>query len=369
MGLLWKAIVRPMMTVLPISSETFHRIALRNMRMSSWPGLRSLIRAAYRSSPVPSKLWGIDFDNPVGLAAGMDKKGEAIHCWENIGFGWIEIGGITYHPQDGNPKPRMFRSVRHRALINRMGLNNLGSEEMERHLASLKSRNRWSKVPVCINIGKSKNTPNEDAEQDYAGTFERLWRFADLFVINVSSPNTPHLRELQTNTDLERILAACNEVNERLTDEDIGMKKPILIKVAPDLEDEQLTMIADIAMASECAGIVATNTTTARPTKGGIMDEEGGLSGGPLRGRSTEVIKLIYSHTEGNIPIIGVGGISDVDSAWEKIGAGASLLQLYSALVFEGPSVIKQINKGLNRRLKAHGYQSISEAVGHAHKR
>ena len=368
MGLLWKAIVRPMMAVLPVSSETFHRIALRNIRISSWPGLRTLIRATYRSPPVPSSLWGIDFQNPVGLAAGMDKKGECIHCWENIGFGWIEIGGITYHPQDGNPKPRMFRSVRHRALINRMGLNNPGSEAMEIHLASLKSLQRWSKVPVCINIGKSKNTPNEGAEQDYAGTFERLWKFADLFVINVSSPNTPHLRELQADQDLERIIIACNEVNERLAGNELGVQKPILIKVAPDLTDEQVTMIADIAMASGCAGIVATNTTTTRPVKGGVMDEKGGLSGSPLRERSTEVIGLIYSHTEGKIPIIGVGGISDLDSAWEKIGAGASLLQLYSALVFEGPSVIKQINKGLNRRLKAHGYQNISEAVGHAHR-
>ncbi|HJN55982.1 MAG TPA: quinone-dependent dihydroorotate dehydrogenase [Candidatus Poseidoniales archaeon] len=368
MGLLWKGIVRPMMAVLPISSETFHRMAMRNIRIFSYPGFRSLSRAAYRSPSIPTKLLGVDFDNPVGLAAGMDKKGQNIHCWGNLGFGWIEIGGITMLAQEGNSKPRMFRSVKHRALINRMGLNNPGSEAMAEHLKTLKSRGRWSTMPIGINIGKSKDTPNEDAEQDYASTFERLWEFADLFVINVSSPNTPHLRELQTDSDLGRILSACNEVNERLANDSTGTQKPILIKVAPDLIDEQLTMIADIALSTGCAGIVATNTTTTRPAEGGIMDEKGGLSGVPLRIRATEVIHLLYSHTEGKMPIIGVGGISDGDSAWEKIAAGASLLQVYSALVFEGPGVIRKINKSLNRKLKAHGYQSLSEAVGHAHR-
>ena len=357
------------MAVLPLSSETMHSIVMKKTRIRSnyIPGYRRLLRMMFGSPSVPTETFGIHFDNPVGLAAGMDKKGENIPNWENLGFGWIEIGGITMHPQDGNPKPRMFRSTKHSALINRMGFNNPGSEAMVERLAKQKAK-RWASVPVGINLGKSKITPNEQAEEDYAGTLERLWEFADLFVVNVSSPNTPNLRELQAGSELDRILTACNAVNSRLADAASTNPKPILVKVSPDLEDEQLKAVADTAIAQGCVGIVATNTTTSRPAEDKVMNEAGGLSGKPLRSRSTEVIHLLYDHTNGTLPIVGVGGIADVESAWEKIGAGASLLQLYSALVFEGPSVNKTINKGLNRKLREHGFNSLAEAVGHAHR-
>ncbi len=358
-----------MMAILPLGSETMHSIAMLQIRIRSAyiPGYRALLRLMFRSPSVKIQTFGLHFQNPVGLAAGMDKKGENVPNWENLGFGWIEIGGITLHAQEGNPKPRMFRSTKHNALINRMGFNNPGSEAMVERLSKQKGK-RWASVPVGINLGKSKITPNEEAEQDYAGTMERLWEFADLFVVNVSSPNTPNLRELQSGSELDRILTACNEVNQNKAAGSGLPEKPILVKVSPDLADEQITAVADTAMAQNCAGIVATNTTTSRPAESKVMKQQGGLSGEPLRNRSTEVIHLLYSHTNGKLPIVGVGGVSDAEGAWEKIAAGACLLQLYSALVFEGPGVTKAINKGLNRKLEAHGYQSLSEAVGHAHR-
>ena len=370
MGLLWRVFVRPLMAVLPLSSETFHSIVMKKIRLRSTyiPGYRALLRLLFNSPSVPTESFGIQFDNPVGLAAGMDKKGENIPNWQNLGFGWIEIGGITLHPQKGNPKPRMFRSTKHSALINRMGFNNPGADAMAENLAKQKAKGKWSSIPVGINLGKSKITPNEEAAGDYAGTMERLWEFTDLFIVNVSSPNTPNLRELQAGSELDQILDACNHVNEKCAKEAGAATKPILVKISPDLSDGQVTAIADTAMGQGCAGIVATNTTTTRPAEGRVMNQTGGLSGAPLRSRSTEVVHILYEHTQGKLPIIGVGGISDADSAWEKIAAGACLLQLYSALVFEGPGVMKAINKGLNRKLKEHGFNSLVEAVGHAHR-
>ena len=211
---------------------------------------------------------------------------------------------------------------------------------------------------------ENKITPNEEAEQDYAGTMERLWEFADLFVVNVSSPNTPNLRELQSGSELDRILTACNEVNQNKAASSGLPEKPILVKVSPDLADEQITAVADTAMAQNCAGIVATNTTTARPTESKVMNQQGGLSGAPLRSRSTEVIHLLYSHTNGKLPIVGVGGVSDAEGAWEKIAAGATLVQAYSAFVFEGPAITKSVVNGLAKRLKASPYSSITDVVG-----
>ena len=357
------------MSIIPISSETMHSIAMKRLRIRSnyIPGYRGFLSMLFRSPPVKTSSFGIEFDNPVGLAAGMDKKGENIPNWEHLGFGWIEIGGITLHAQEGNPKPRMFRSNKHKALINRMGFNNLGSEEMIQRLTKQKEK-RWASIPVAINLGKSKITPNDQADQDYAGTMECLWQFADMFVVNVSSPNTPNLRKLQDQSELARILASCNKVNSRMADVTGNNTKPLLVKVSPDLSDDELMSVADIAILHGCAGIVATNTTIARPAEDKVMNESGGLSGKPLCARSTEVIHLLYSHTQGKLPIIGVGGISDTESAWDKICAGASLLQLYSSLIFEGPSVNKSINKGLIKKLNEHGYNSLAEAVGHGHR-
>ena len=357
------------MSIIPISSETMHSIAMKKLRVRSnyIPGYRGLLSLFFSSPPVKTEVFGIEFDNPVGLAAGMDKKGENIPNWEHLGFGWIEIGGITLHAQEGNPKPRMFRSNKHKALINRMGFNNLGSEEMVQRL-TIQKKKRWASIPIAINLGKSKITPNDQAEEDYAGTMECLWEFADMFVVNVSSPNTPNLRKLQDESELARILTSCNKVNSRMADITGKNTKPLLVKVSPDLTDNELLSVADIAIFHGCAGIVATNTTIARPDEDKVLNEAGGLSGKPLCVRSTEVIHLLYSHTEGKLPIIGVGGISDSETAWEKICAGASLLQLYSSLIFEGPGVNKSINNGLIKKLNEYGYNSLSEAVGHAHR-
>jgi dihydroorotate dehydrogenase len=350
MGLGYSLFVRPMLALM--DSEKAHSRALLGLRFTSFTFLgRWMLRVIYRPRNVFSKCMGLDFPNPLGLAAGMDKKAEAMPGWENLGFGFIEVGGITEHEQSGNPKPRMFRSGKHGALVNRMGFNNPGSQLMSSHL----SKSSKPGVPLFLNVGKSKITALEDAHLDYAKTVERCQEYVDGFVINVSSPNTPNLRELQKDEDLARIIGAVQQHSGN---------KPVLIKIAPDLEDMQIRSIVDTARGLGCAGIVATNTTIERPEEEGIMLETGGLSGRPLRQRSTQVIRLIADHTDGNWPIIGVGGISNADDAWEKIINGASLIQIYSAMVFQGASSIKSIVNGLDKKLKSHGIANIEDAVG-----
>jgi dihydroorotate dehydrogenase len=350
MGLGYSLLVRPLLALM--DSEKAHSRAILGLKVTSFTFLgRWMLRILYRPRNVAAKSMGLDFSNPLGLAAGMDKKAEAMTGWENLGFGFIEIGGITEHEQSGNPKPRMFRSSKHKALVNRMGFNNPGSEKMATHLAKTKSPN----IPLLLNVGKSKITSLEDAHLDYAKTVQRCEPYVDGFVINVSSPNTPNLRELQKDEDLARIIEAV-QIHSG--------EKPVLIKIAPDLEDMQVRSIVDTARGLGCAGIVATNTTIDRPDREGVMIETGGLSGQPLRSSSTQMIRLIADHTDGQWPIIGVGGISNADDAWEKIINGASLIQIYSAMVFQGASVIKSIVNGLEKKLKSHGLTNLEEAVG-----
>lgn len=350
MGLGYSLLVRPLLALM--DSEKAHSRAILGLKVTSFTFLgRWMLRILYRPRNVAAKSMGLDFSNPLGLAAGMDKKAEAMTGWENLGFGFIEIGGITEHEQSGNQKPRMFRSSKHKALVNRMGFNNPGSEKMAAHLAKTKSPN----IPLLLNVGKSKITSLEDAHLDYAKTVQRCEPYVDGFVINVSSPNTPNLRELQKDEDLARIIEAV-QIHSG--------EKPVLIKIAPDLEDMQVRSIVDTARGLGCAGIVATNTTIDRPDSEGVMIETGGLSGQPLRSSSTQMIRLIADHTDGQWPIIGVGGISNADDAWEKIINGASLVQIYSAMVFQGASVIKSIVNGLEKKLKSHGLTNLEEAVG-----
>ncbi len=350
MGLGYSLFVRPFLALM--DSEKAHSRAILGIKIVSYTILgRMLLRILYRPRKVETKAFGLDFPNPLGLAAGMDKKAEAMTGWETIGFGFIEVGGITEHEQDGNPKPRMFRSSKHKALINRMGFNNPGSEKMSEHLANSKKPS----IPLLLNVGKSKSTSLADAHLDYAKTVERCEPYVDGFVINVSSPNTPNLRELQKDEDLARIIDAVQNYSGG---------KPVLVKIAPDLEDIQIKSIVDTARELGCAGIVATNTTITRPFESSIMSEKGGLSGQPLKSRSTEVIRLIADHTDGNWPIIGVGGISNAEDAWEKITNGACLVQIYSSMVFNGASVIKDIVNGLDRKLKSKGLVSLDQAVG-----
>ena len=350
MGLGYSLFVRPFLALM--DSEKAHKRALFGLRVASFTILgRMMLRILYRPKNVTTKTLGMQFRNPLGLAAGMDKKAEAMKGWETLGFGFIEVGGITEHEQTGNPKPRMFRSSKHKALVNRMGFNNPGSVKMASHL----SKTKKPEVPLFLNVGKSKITSLEDAHLDYAKTVERCEQYVDGFVINVSSPNTPNLRELQKDEDLARIIEAV-QIHSK--------DKPVLVKIAPDLEDMQIKSIVDTARGLGCAGIVATNTTISRPDEDGIMSQTGGLSGLPLKSRSTEVIRLIADYTNGEWPIIGVGGISNADDAWEKITNGASLVQVYSSMVFNGASVIKNIVNGLERKLKSKGLTELKQAIG-----
>lgn len=268
----------------------------------------------------------------------------------------------------------MFRSGASKALVNRMGFNNPGSQKVADQLSLHIRRHGQPEVPLWANLGKSKVTPLSEAASDYATTMERLWPHCDVFVINVSSPNTPNLRELQHDDALENIVQACNQVNSKMADANQSQPKPMLVKIAPDLSDDQLVAVVNTARSAGCDGIVATNTTIERPTANTPKDERifaetGGMSGAPVNQRSTEMIHRIYELTKGDWPIVGVGGISNADDAWAKIGAGACLLQAYSGFVFEGPALTKSVVHGLIRKLKESPYQSFDEAIGFAHRK
>ena len=342
--------------------------------MGSNPLTRSLLSLLYKPrKDVSITCFGQRYKHPFGNAAGLDKRAEALRGWDSIGLGFVEIGGVTEHEQEGNPKPRMFRAAHSMALVNRMGFNNPGSIKIAAQLEKFFSKPKPLSIPLWANLGKSKKTPLEQSPSDYASSMERLWPYCDVFVINVSSPNTPNLRELQHDSALESIITACQEVNTRLSNSSDSKAKPILVKIAPDLNDEQLIAVVKTSRLAGCDGIVATNTTVERPAESSTSDskvfsETGGLSGAPLGNRSTEIIHRIYSLTNGEWPIVGVGGISSAEEAWEKIGAGASLLQAYSGFVFEGPSLTKSIVKGVDKKLKLHGFESLDEAVGFSHR-
>jgi len=312
-----------------------------------------------------TSCFGLEFTHPFGLAAGMDKRAEALRGWDSIGLAFAEIGGVTKMEQEGNPKPRMFRHGRDFALVNRMGFNNPGSEKIVQRLH--KAGNQ--KIPIWANLGKSKRTPLDEAKDDYATSLTRLWPFIDLFVINVSSPNTPGLRDLQHGNHLKGILTECQQANRLCSEQHNASEKPLLIKVAPDLTAEELNSILDMAMSCGIDGIVATNTTLQRPNVDHkVYNEQGGCSGAPLRQQSTEMIRHIYAHTNGMLPIVGVGGIMNADDAWEKITAGATLIQAYAGFVFEGPGLTKAIVHGLHQRMKSSGFSSIAEVIGSSNK-
>lgn len=348
---LYRNCIRPILFAQ--DSERAHDFTLKTLsRISRSSAACSAVGNLFSAPELPVEAFGLKFPNPIGLAAGMDKFAAAVPAWEKIGFGFCELGGVTRHAQPGNPPPRMFRAPADGAIVNRMGFNNLGAEAFAQALADWKKRGRWPNHPVGINLGKSKVTPLEKAAEDYAGSFRLLREYADFFVINVSSPNTPGLRQLQDKAALDEILEAVCEV--RKSD---ATKPAILVKVAPDLSFEALDEILELIAARNISGIVATNTTIARPETNdarlrAIYSETGGLSGKPLRERSTEIIRHIFKQTRGQLPIIGVGGIFTTEDAWEKIIAGASLLQIYSGMVYEGPGLPKKIVSGLIRRMK-----------------
>ena len=350
-------------------SEAIHNSTIRWLgRLSRSEALCDAFGAVFGAPDLPVELFGLHFPNPVGLAAGMDKHAAAVPAWEALGFGFTELGGVTWHPQPGNPAPRMFRAIADQALVNRMGFNNSGTEAVADKLRMWRESGRWPKHPVGINLGKSKITPLEKAAEDYASSFRVLRSSADFFVVNVSSPNTPNLRQLQEKSALDEIFAALQQINcSRPPNGVEGDRKPILVKVAPDLSFEALDEILELTIRRDIAGIVATNTTIARPPTTAaelqrIYEQAGGLSGRPLRARSTEVIRHLYRQSQGKVPIIGVGGIFNAADAWEKICAGASLVQVYTGLVYEGPGIARAIVNGLLNRLREQGISNLSEA-------
>ena len=352
-------------------SEKAHGRSIVMLRaMSGNPLTRNLLKLMYKPrTSLPVELFGRTYDHPFGLAAGMDKNAKALRGWEATGLSFVEIGGVTMLEQGGNPKPRMFRAPHAQALVNRMGFNNDGSEKIKEALAHHFERHGRPAVPLWVNLGKSKVTPLEDAPLDYATTLERLWAYGDVFVINVSSPNTPNLRELQGDEGLKSILHLCIEVNGQMAIDADGDLKPILVKVAPDMTAEQLVHIAQTAKSNGADGIVVSNTTIERPDTSfqrdkAVFSEQGGLSGQPLKERSTAMIRTVREAVGGDWPIIGVGGIANANDAWEKIAAGATLVQAYSAFVFEGPAITKSVVNGLAKRLRASPYSSITDVVG-----
>ncbi|MGB3532987.1 MAG: quinone-dependent dihydroorotate dehydrogenase [Microcoleaceae cyanobacterium] len=326
--------------------------------------IEHLLKSAFSINPtrLNQTIWGLPFHNPLGLAAGFDKDGVAAGIWHSFGFGFAELGTVTLHPQPGNPSPRLFRLPKDQAVLNRMGFNNKGAAALAHQLAQ---QPQPLTLTIGINLGKSKITPLEDAAADYLASFRQLKSWGDYFVINVSSPNTPGLRSLQDAAQLRQILEAIQTENQD--------NKPILVKIAPDLEWEAIADILDLAKTYQLAGIIATNTTIGRDglstaiisrTGKSVTEEAGGISGAPVKQRSTEVIRWIWQQTQGQLPIIGVGGIFTAEDAWEKITAGACLIQTYTGWIYEGPAMVKHILEGLLTRLDAAGFNSISEAVG-----
>lgn len=354
--------------------EEIHEWTIKGL---SWASRHDITRDAlasfYGAPALPSRVFDLHFPNPVGLAAGMDKMGAAVPIWPSLGFGHAELGAVTWQAQPGNPPPRIFRAIPAEAIINRMGFNNDGAPALAERLAYWRASGRWPQHPVGINLGKTRVTPLENAPQDYASSLRVLWPYADFFVVNVSSPNTPNLRQLQEKSALDAILQALQETALQCASAAPGTVspalKPVLVKVAPDLSWEALDEILELVGPRKIAGLVATNTTIERPATDDaeltrVYSEKGGLSGRPLRARSTEIIRYLYRQTRGALPIIGVGGIFDADDAWEKITAGASLLQIYTSMVFQGPGTARDIVIGLIRRLEAAGCKDLHQAVG-----
>ena len=340
---MYKALIRPIL--FKIDPEKIHHITFSSIRNLHRIGFGGLFRSMYKKQQKNLELnvFGLDFPNPVGLAAGFDKDAKLFKELSNFGFGFIEIGTVTPKPQPGNPKKRLFRLKEDSALINRMGFNNGGVEAAVERLKKNPAAGTKGHVIIGGNIGKNKTTPNEEAVNDYVICFEALFDHVDYFVVNVSSPNTPNLRALQDKEPLTHLLKVLKTKNDEKT-----TPKPILLKIAPDLSDTQLLDIIEIVSETKIDGVIATNTTISRDgLTSEARTETGGLSGKPLTDRATEVIRFLSEKSNKSFPIIGVGGIHSAQDALEKLNAGASLVQLYTGFIYEGPALIKEINKAV----------------------
>jgi len=343
-------LTKPVLFTLP--PETAHQAVHRLLRVAQDTPISDILRRRYTvTNPrLETTVFGCTFPNPVGVAAGFDKNAEIPRVLEALGFGHVEIGGVTAERQPGNPQPRMFRLPEDEALINRMGFNNEGADRIGRRL----DREPHPDVPLGINIGKSKSTPLEEAADDYLYTYERVADAGDYFAVNVSSPNTPGLRSLQNREALENILGTLKDAGA----------EPLLVKLSPDLPEKAIVEALSVVDELALDGVIATNTTTSRPDslQNPNKVETGGLSGKPIEDEATNLIRFIAERTDA--PIVGVGGISDAEGAYKKIRNGASIVQLYTGLVFEGPAIARDINQGLLELLDGDGFESIDEAVG-----
>jgi len=355
----YRSLVRPLLFRLP--PETAHELALHSLSLLP----RSFFAKRFSYPALKIERFGLTFTNPVGLAAGLDKNGVALEPLAALGFGFIEAGTVTYHPQPGNPRPRLFRLREDEALINRAGFNNDGAAAFARRVEQHR--------PACVlgvSIGKSKITPLEKATDDYLASFELVYKVADYVAVNISSPNTPQLRELQQSQQLTLLLSALQARNRELQQRYLrASPMPLLVKLSPDLERGDLERIVYVVERAQIDGIIATNTTISREnlrTDAGRVAAcgEGGLSGKPLRTRSTRMIAELYELTGGRIPLVGVGGIFTAEDAWEKITAGASLVQLYTGFIYEGPNIAREINEGLANILAREGFENLDAAVG-----
>ena len=348
-----------------LDAERTHDLTMAALRR---PWVVGSLRRSGRTSfdQLAQHVWGLDFRNPIGLAAGLDKQGTAIPAWAALGFGFAEVGTVTPQPQPGNPRPRLFRLPRDRAIINRFGFNSEGASQVARNLAEGTTKVRLKPdstgLRIGINIGKNKETPNERAVDDYVRTIDELHPFADYFAINVSSPNTEGLRDLQESRTLrslvEQVVARVAACGARAI--------PVLVKISPDAAENDLLRSVDAAVEGGAQGLIATNTTVSRPALAdrSRAGEAGGLSGLPLKSTANGVARLLFRHVGGRVPIIGVGGIFTAGDAYERIRSGAALVQVYTGLIYEGPGMVQQLMTGLVERLTKDGFSRVGEAVG-----
>lgn len=356
-------LVRPLLFLL--DAERSHQLTFLLLRLAYLlPGFGGLFRLllARRIPRLPVEVMGLQFPNPLGLAAGLDKNAQYVRPLIDLGFGWLELGTVTPRPQAGNPKKRLFRIPTHGAIINRMGFNNVGVDTFVDNL-----RRQGKPGIIGVNIGKNVATANDQAVDDYLQAFRAVYPYADYVAINISSPNTPGLRDLQEQQKLDRLLL-------RLKNEQVALRKtrglyvPMTLKIAPDLDKRQIAAIAKLTQHHKLDAVIATNTTLSRPGMEGVLQarEDGGLSGRPLKELSTAVIRQLYGHLQGRVPIIGVGGVESAEDAWQKLVAGADLLQVYTALIHHGPGIVRKIVSGLVHRVEASGCATLTEAVAKA---
>jgi dihydroorotate dehydrogenase len=354
-------LLRPLLFAL--DPETAHHLTLRAaIALGRMPGAARLIGppAPPATPALRQTLWGLSFANPVGLAAGFDKDGVLAGVLPRLGFGFLELGSVTPRPQPGNPRPRLFRLWEDEAVINRMGFNNAGAVPMAETLARLTRR----PVPIGVNLGKNRDTPLERAAEDYCAALRAVYAVADYCVVNVSSPNTPGLRDLQHREQLQALMRSVAAERAQLTAA-AGRRVPILVKVAPDLTEREQRDVVETALACAMDGLIATNTTTSRAgLRSARAGEAGGLSGRPLHGKSVQAVAALRRLSAGRLPLIGVGGIFSAEDAYAFIRAGASLVQIYTGLVYQGPGLVRTVTRGLEALLRRDGFRSISDAVG-----